>query len=264
MKNHYRVFFGFQREPFPQELPVTDMLKTKPLMGVRERFRYAVALGAVCVITGDIGSGKSSALRFAAHELHPAEYRIVSVTATSGTIIELYRQICYALDIETSSFSKAFLTRTIRAVVRELIDKKLRPVLIIDEASLLRLDVFAELHTILHNPPLPLVLAGQNNLLDNLMFRQSRALASRVVAKGCLTALENEQDMTLYLKHHLSLAGSDYNLFDDSAVTAVLQGSGGLLRRANHLARGALIAAAQQQHKSVVPEHVQIAQSELI
>ena len=264
MKNHYRHFFGFQRDPFPQEVPVAKMLKTKPLLGVRERFSYAIGLGAVCVVTGDIGSGKSSALRFAAHELHPSEYKIISVTATSGTVIELYRQICHALDIETSSFSKAFLTRTIRAAVAEIHDRKQRPALIIDEASLLRLDVFAELHTILHNPALPLILAGQNNLLDNLMFRQSRALASRVVAKGCLTALQDEREMTDYLIHHLGLAGCGHNLFEDSAVTAVLQGSGGLLRRANHLARGGLIAAARQQGRTVTAEHVQIAQSELI
>ena len=37
------------------------------------------------------------------------------------------------------------------------------------------------------------------------------------------------------------------NHFEDAAVTAIHQGSGGLLRKANHLARGgALIAAARQ------------------
>jgi len=40
---------------------------------------------------------------------------------------------------------------------------------------------------------LALILAGQNNLIDNLMFRQSRALASRIVARGHLEALNLHQ-----------------------------------------------------------------------
>jgi type II secretory pathway predicted ATPase ExeA len=71
--------------------------------------------------------------------------------------------------------SKAALTRIIRSCLVELTQKKQKPVLIIDEASILRLDVFTELHTITQfegdsKPILPIVLAGQNNLIDNLMF----------------------------------------------------------------------------------------------
>ncbi|CAO0820907.1 hypothetical protein DFAR_2000002 [Desulfarculales bacterium] len=42
------------------------------------------------------------------------------------------------------------------------------------------------------------------------------------------------------------------------------QGSGGLFRMANHLARGALIAAVEEQPQVVSPEHVSIAATELI
>jgi len=37
----------------------------------RNAFVYAVKLGAVAVITGDVGSGKSSALRFASGRYTP-------------------------------------------------------------------------------------------------------------------------------------------------------------------------------------------------
>jgi len=60
MRDHYRVFFGFKKEPFSQDIRVEDMMKHAGLMGVKERFLYAVNLGAVAVITGDVGSGKSS------------------------------------------------------------------------------------------------------------------------------------------------------------------------------------------------------------
>lgn len=271
MKNQqgsYKVFFGFEKEPFAQNVRVDEMMKTTGLLGVRERFLYAVGLSAVAVITGDVGSGKSSGLRFAQAELHPSEYRVLHVTATSGTIAELYKQICHALDIETRGSSRAVLTRMIRGSLLDLAGKKQKPVLVIDEASLLRLDVFTELHTITQfetdsRPVLPIILAGQNNLIDNLLFRQSRALASRVVARGHLEALAQDE-MNAYLTHHLEIAGVKQNLFSDQAVTAIHQGSGGLLRRANNLARGSLIAASAEKCNIASAEHVRIASTEII
>ena len=244
------------------------MMKTNGLLGIRERFLYAVGLSAVAVITGDVGSGKSSGLRFAQTELHPSEYKVLHVTATSGPIAKLYKQICHALDIETRGSSKALLTRTIRVCLVDLVGKKQKPVLVIDEASLLRLDVFAELHTISQfetdsKPVLPIILAGQNNLVDNLMFRQSRALASRVVARGHLEALAQDE-MAAYLTHHLEVAGVKQNLFSEQAVTAIHQGSGGLLRRANNLARGSLIAATAEKCAIVSADHVRVASTEII
>ena len=268
MTGNYRVFFGFQKEPFSQDIRVEDMLKSQAVVGVKERFLYTVHIGAIAVITGDVGSGKSSALRFASSALHPSEYRILYITATSGTIAELYKQICYCLDVEIKGSSKAVLTRVIRSCLIELTQKKQKPVLIIDEASILRLDVFTELHTLTQfegdsKPVLPIILSGQNNLIDNLMFRQSRALASRIVARGHLEAL-NIDEMGLYLQHHLNIAGCKQNFFSEQAVTAIHQGSGGLLRRANNLARGSLMAAALEKCNVVSAEHVRIASTEII
>jgi len=268
MTGQYRVFFGFQKEPFGQDIRVEDMLKSHGVVGVKERFLYAVNICAIAVITGDVGSGKSTALRFAASALHPSEYRILYLTATSGTIAELYKQICHSLDVEMKGSSKAVLTRIIRACLIELTRKKQKPILIIDEASILRLDVFTELHTITQfegdsKPVLPIVLAGQNNLIDNLMFRQSRALASRIVARGHLEALTLEE-MNLYLDHHLNIAGCKQNVFSEQAVTAIHQSSGGLLRRANNLARGSLIAAASEKCTIVSADHVRVASTEII
>ena len=131
----------------------------------------------------------------------------------------------------------------------------------------MRLEVFAELHTICQfekdsKPYLPMVLAGQNNLIDKLTYRSSQPLASRIVARSHLqgTTLDG---MGTYLKHHLAIAGVRHNLFRQTALTAIHQGSGGLFRKANHLARGALIAAAAEKQEMVDAEHVQLAATEV-
>jgi general secretion pathway protein A len=268
MNEHYRSFFGFIREPFAADLAQNEILETEAVTEVKTRFDYIVRLGAVGVVTGEIGSGKSTALRFASGSLHPSEYQVFYVTASSGSILELYRQILEILSVGKTSNSRAVLTAMIRKEIAQLVEeKKLRVALIIDEASLLRLEVFAELHTIcqFHKDSkhyLPLILAGQANLVDKLMYRASSPLASRVVARSHLEGLDR-QGMNQYIEHHLKLAGIKINLFEDSALTAIHQGSGGLLRKANHLARGALIAAASSKSTQVAAEHVRLAATEI-
>jgi general secretion pathway protein A len=268
MSQAYRTFFGFSREPFSSELKVEEVLKTEAVLAVADRVNYAIRLGAIALITGEVGSGKSTALRFALSRLHPSEYRLLWITAGGGSILELYRQITWELEVETTS-TRAASTRIIRKSLLDLVlGKKQKVVLIIDEASLLRLEVFAELHTLTQfdgdsKPLLPLLLAGQNNLLDKLYWRTSLPLSSRVVARSHLEGVDR-QGMENYLNHHLRLAGVNLSVFSDQAITAIHQGSGGLFRKANHLARGSLIAAAAEKCQQVSAEHVRLASTELI
>jgi len=93
MNTAYKLFFGFEKDPFTADIAVDEILKTSQLNAAEHRFAYAVGLGAVYLITGEIGSGKSTAIRYLLSGLHPSEYKLIYVTATSGSILELYRLI---------------------------------------------------------------------------------------------------------------------------------------------------------------------------
>jgi len=268
MDETYRSFFGLEKEPFIQDLDFDEILQTDELLEVKLRVDYALRIGGIALVTGEIGSGKSTALRFAAEKLHPSEYQTFYVTASTGSIMELYRQIVTEMGIGHASNSKANLTHLIRKEIVELIEnKKMKVALIIDEASLLRLEVFVELHTLCQfekdsKPYLPLILAGQANLVDKIMYRTSAPLASRIITRAHMEGL-TRKGMQQYLLHHLNLAGIKKSLFEDPAVTAIHQGSGGLLRKANNLARGALMAAAGHKSMMVNAEHVRLAATEI-
>ncbi|MBW6485832.1 MAG: AAA family ATPase [Syntrophobacterales bacterium] len=268
MDDSYRQFFALKSEPFRADIKRGDIMVTQALSAVQDRVQYAVRLGAVALITGEIGSGKSTALRYVIGDFHPSEYRIIYITATSGSILELYRQILAEMGIDVKGVSKATMTRLIKLEILESRSKKIKIALMIDEASLLRLEVFAELHTLTQfeqdsKPFLPIILSGQINLVDNLQYRNSLPLASRVIAKSHLKGIDLKT-MDDYLRHHLAIAGVKQMLFDDAAVTAIHQGSGGLLRKANHLARGAIIAAARKKSTTVTAEHVRLAATEIL
>jgi len=264
----YKNFFGFQKEPFAQEIRLEDLYPLPGLQAATERFLYALNLGAVSIITGDVGSGKSTALRYAAGKLHPSQYKVVSIVAVTGSITDIMRQLCNGFDVDGHSNSLAKLMRTLRSAIQEIAQRKQIPVLIIDEASLMRLEIFAQLHTISQfdmdsKPLLPIILAGQNNLVDKLLFHTSRPLSSRIIGRSHLEGLKYK-DMAGYINHHLQISGVKEHLFSDEATLAIHQGSGGLLRRANLLAKGALMAAANEKCQLVSAEHVRMASTEIM
>lgn len=268
--NHenYLAFFGMTREPYRSDLQPEEILETDGLVAVKKRFDYALRLGGVSVVTGEIGSGKSTALRYAMSTLHPSANLALYVTATTGSVLELYRQIADALCLNFSSNSKVAMIRAIKKQIVQLVeDKKIKPVLVVDEASLLRLEVFQELHTLCQfhedsTPYLSLILAGQASLVDKLLYQNSASLSSRVIARTHLESLDLH-GMDEYLRHHAKIAGLANSPFDENAVLAIHQGAGGLLRKANHLARGALIAATAAKSKTVNVDHVQLASTEI-
>ena len=55
----YQTFFGFKQEPFTSEIGSKNLLKLPSMVSVKERFDY-VLNGGVLIVTGEVGSGKSS------------------------------------------------------------------------------------------------------------------------------------------------------------------------------------------------------------
>lgn len=264
---HLTHAWGLSREPFLQDVPLDQLYPLPGLKAFQDRFAYALELRLVTVITGEAGSGKSTTLRAATASLHPSKYRLLPLIATSGTILELLRQMCLELGLPSSS-SPAKLFKILRDTLADIQHKNQTLVLLIDEAHLLRLDVFAHLHTLVQSefdsqPLLPVVLSGQLGLIDRLLYHTSRPFSSRIMGRTHMEALQLK-DMQGYLTHHLQIAGAKKPLLADDALLAIHQRSGGLLRTAGNLTRAALLAAAQEKCPTVSAEHVRLASSEIL
>ncbi|MBW2050155.1 MAG: N-acetylmuramoyl-L-alanine amidase [Deltaproteobacteria bacterium] len=66
--------------------------------------------------------GLSGLNSYSIGNLHPSEYTPLFVTASSGSILELYRQILSEMGIHTASSSRAVLLRLIRREIQEIVN----------------------------------------------------------------------------------------------------------------------------------------------
>ena len=110
---NYKNYFGFEKEPFPQDIRIKDLYPLPGLEALLDRFLFAVKLSAATVITGDVGSGKSTSLRYACSKLHPSEFKIIPVIANTGTVLEMFRQIVLSLATEIKANSITKVTKVI-------------------------------------------------------------------------------------------------------------------------------------------------------
>lgn len=266
--DNIRHFFGLKKDPFPQDIAVKDLYPLPALEPLKKRVSFAVQQKAISVITGDVGSGKSTSLRFMAHQFKSSEFQIIPVIGGQYSLMELYRHMLLGFGIEFASYQVSFMVKMIREQINEIASRNVTPILIIDEAHLFKNNVFSQLHTLLQfefdsKPVMPVILCGQDGLMDHLMTPAARPLASRILGKSHLEAIKKEV-MEEYLNHHLKLAGLKESVFITETIFAIHQSSGGILRRANFIAKAAMLAAVMDKQHTVSPEHVRIASTELI
>lgn len=263
----YRKHFGLNKNPFDKDLAPEDFFPSAAAKELEVRLNYLLELRGIGLITGDVGSGKTSICRKVVSVLHTGTWRVCYVPNSTGSVMDLYKSIGWELGLRTER-NRAGLFRDIRGEVTRLcLESRIRPLLIVDEAHHLRADVIEDLRLLTNyemdsKNRLCLILIGQPELRRRLALSVNEALAQRIVVRHHLSALGREE-LPAYLTHLLRLAGTELPLFELPAIEAIFQATNGLPRKINLLAHHALNAAALARSKSVGADHVQAAMPEV-
>lgn len=265
--NLYATVFGFTRPPFYGPLAVDHLFRPPGLEELHARLRYLVDSKAIGLLTGEPGSGKSTALRRLRDDLHPDQVRTLYLHDTLVNPADFCRQLALALGLQPE-WSRAMTFRLIQHEIQRLVqDRHLTVLLIVDEAHNLRPDVLA-LFPLLANfdwdgaGRLAVLFAGQSGLRQILRLSHLEALAQRITIRYALRGLDRDTTR-LYLEHRLKIAGLDRPLLTAPAHEALFDASQGIMRRIDALAHHALAAAAAGRAKLVEPEHIVQAAEEL-
>lgn len=263
----YLTHFKLTLFPFGKDLGANELFVSASMGELNVRLGHLLDLRGIGLVTGESGSGKTSACRQLTSELHAGLYKVVYVPLTTGNAMDMYKTIAWELGLPTVR-NRAALYRQIRSEVTRLSDEAhIRPVLIVDEAHHLRSDVLEDLRLLTNyamdaENRLGLLLVGQAELRRRVTMAAHEALNQRIVVRYHLGGLTRDE-LPLYITHLLRRAGTELSLFEPAAIEAIFQATQGLPRKVNLLGHHALIAAALAKAKSVNAGHVQAALPEV-
>jgi len=263
----YTAVFSFHHLPFAGALSSAQLFSCPALDELHSRLSYLVQHRAIGLLTGEPGSGKSTALRRLRDAVHPEQVRILYLHDTVVSPRDFCCQIAFELGLEPS-WSRAQTLRAIHQEIRRLdVERRLTVLLVVDEAQGLRPDVLALLPVLTSfewdgTGRLALLLAGQTGLRQKLRMAHLEPLAQRITVHYCLRGFDRETTAS-YLVHRLEQAGVNRPLLTETAIEALFTASQGIMRRIDTLAHHALAVAATQGAKLVEAEHVVHAAEEI-
>jgi general secretion pathway protein A len=257
----FEAFFGFKKSPFSDSPDAKQLFASQAATQMKARLQFLVDHRGAGLLTGEVGAGKSTAVRTFIAGLNPSLFKAIYLYWTSGSVLDLLRQIALELGLQPAHM-RGDLTRQIsESVVRLNESKKQHPILILDEAQLLRHETLEMLPLLLNfdmdsSHYLTLLLAGQPLLRRNLSLQMHEPLRQRIAVQYHLQGLSRDE-LDAYVAHQLKAAGVSQPLFDDTAKQALYQATKGILRRVNSVALTALRLAASRK-ANVVDEPILI------
>jgi type II secretory pathway predicted ATPase ExeA len=242
-----RSHWDFTRTPFSKDLAPSMLHRHPGHAEAVARIAWCIDEAAIGVITGEVGAGKTVAVRAALADLDSSRHTVIYLGNPAIGARGLYTTIVSHLGQIPRFHRCNLIPQAQDALAAELAERGRKVVLIVDEAHLLTADQLEELRLLTNadmdsTSPFALVLAGQPTLRQRLRLGAFAALDQRVALRYALPPL-GATDTGDYISHHLKLAGRSDTLFSDDAITRIHKASRGLPRAVNNLAVQALIAA---------------------
>jgi general secretion pathway protein A len=249
------AYFGFKKPPFSDSPDAKQLFASQAWNQVKARLQFLVDHHGAGLLTGEVGAGKPSAARTFSAGLNPNLYKILYLHWTSGSALDLLRQIALELGIEPAHYRGDLVRQISEAIVHLNRSKKQHPILICDEAQLLRHPALEQLPLLLNfdmdsSHYLTLLLIGEPLLRRTLSLQMHEPLRQRIAVQYHLDGLSREE-LDAYLAQQLKAAGVGQPVFDDTARQALYQATKGILRKVNKLALTALRLAAARKLQAV-------------
>ena len=247
MIDRLQGFFGFTRPPFGRDLTPGMLHRSAAHGEATARIGWCITERRIGVITGEVGAGKTVAVRAALSTLDASRYSIIYLPNPTIGVRGIHHQIVAALGGQPLVHHATLVPQATEALATEQAERGRTPVLVIDEAHLLdhpQLESIRMLtnHDMDSTSPFACLLVGQPTLRRRMKLGVLAALDQRIGLRYAMPPMTGEETNS-YLRHHLALTGRTDTLFSDDAVTLIHQTSRGYPRAVNNLAVQALIAA---------------------
>lgn len=259
----YYRYWGLNRPPF-DNVPDPKMYwpQNPGLEDAISETLFAIKEGNEClaVIVGDIGTGKTLALRILLNELGPDKYRIAFLTNPTLSFTQIMREIIGQLENKKVVTKwKDHLQEEINQILYRTADEGKRVVIFIDEANVLNPAGLQGLRLLTNMQDdrrnlVTFVLAGQKELAQKLERPSMENLYQRIGVYCKVRGLDSLELVAGYIAHRLkqarpdaSATGCSREIFTEQAVRAIWNHSRGVPRVVNKICKLCLKAGETNQ-----------------
>lgn len=247
----FTSYFNMSHQPFCERADINNILNDQRFERAAAKLHFMLQGGAVALISGPTGVGKSTLIRRFVSELKQAQTLTVYIYLTQVKASSLLSLIVSQLG-ETPRRGK---DRLFGQILRKTSKDQQTTLLIFDEAHLLCDEALTDLRLMISSamdekPPFKMILLGQEALRRNLRQEQHADFANRISVHIKLNPLTQEQ-CEAYIDFQMKCAGAPEKVFEPEVKRMIHEYSSGVPRQINNIATGCLIAAMAEKSSKI-------------
>ena len=265
----YEAFYKLSHRPFQLSPDPRFYFGSRAHKRAMSYLRYGLNQGeGFIVITGDVGTGKTTLVRNLFAELTGDDVLAAQLVTTQLEAEDTLRMVASSFGIEHEGVSKATVLTRLERFLTEQAEQGKRVLLIVDEAQNLHPTALEELRMLSNfqvgdRPLLQSFLLGQEEFRKTLQADNMEQMRQRIIAAYHLTPLDVGETKE-YIEHRLRLVGwAGDPMFTDTAYADIHRNSYGIPRRINSLCDRLLLFAFLEELHEIDETVVQQVVSEL-
>lgn len=237
--------FSLNDHPFMEHPPTSWLMRDPRFDEALAGLQFFEQQGAIGLILGQTGIGKSSLLRLFIHELPQNRYQPLYLHLTPINANAFLRLMVASLG-EKPKIGK---DRMLLQILDRINQNEKNTLLIIDEAHLIDPKTLTDLRIMISSIgqriPLKILLCGQEDL-RHILKRSSHAdLLHRITLRLFIRPCTKEQTGQ-YIDNRITKAGGSNKIFEPEAKFLIHDYAAGVPRQINNIATACLLAATSQ------------------
>jgi general secretion pathway protein A len=242
--------FELTDHPFAEKPPIDWLLRDERTQQALARLKFFEQQGAIALIIGQTGLGKSSLLRLFIDQLPHNRYHPIYLHLTPLNANAFLRLIVTKLGEKPLMGKDRMLLQILDRI--NINDKC--TLFIIDEAHLIDPKILTDLRLLISSidqkVSLKILLCGQESL-NQILKRSSYAdLVQRITLQFVMHPLSQEKT-DAYIDYRISKAGGATKIFEYEAKNLIHDYTGGVPRQINNVATACLINATAKSLKKI-------------
>jgi len=264
----FESHFGLRENPFSSGHQSRFVYPSHEHQEALAHLRYGIGnLEPFVLITGEVGTGKTTALFEAVVELQ-TRVSVALITNSALTRGELLEEICLRFGVGvTPPATKPQAMARLEQHLLALRGRGERAILLLDEAQNFDRELLEEIRLFSNleaggESLMQIILVGQPELETKLSLPELRQLRQRIPVHYRLRPLTPEETEG-YIRHRISVAGGDApRVFPSETCAEVHAVTNGIPREINQICAQAMLDAYVEGLPSVSPQHVRSAAQE--